>query len=157
MSWYNIITISSLAEHQRTDAFELWFWRRLLRVAWTAMSQYVPVNIKGAQPWIFIGRTDAEAEVPIFRQSDVKSWLIRKDPDTGKDWRQKKGMTEDKMFGWHHWHNGHEFKQAVGGGVGQGTLTCWSPWGCKELDSTEWLNNNQYFRGLYHKNMWNEW
>ena len=89
-----------------------------------------PVNPKGIQPWIFTGKTDAETEteVPIFWPSDVKSWLIRKDPDAGKDQRQEeKEMTEDKMFGWHNQHNGHEFMQAVGDGVGQGTLVCWSP------------------------------
>ena len=100
-----------------------------------------PVNPKGNQSWIFIGRTNAEA--PIFWPSDVKSWLIRKDPDAGKDWRQEeKGTTEDKMFGWHRWLNRREFGQAPGNGEGQGGLACCSPWGCKELDTTEWLNNN---------------
>ena len=69
---------------------------------------------------------------------------IRKAPDTGKDWMQEeKGMTRDKMVGWHHWLNGHEFEQALGDGAGQGSLVCCSPWGCKELDRTEWLNNNK--------------
>ena len=67
-----------------------------------------PVNPKGNQPWIFNGRSDAEAEVPVFWPHDVKNLLIGKDPDAGKDWRQKKGMTEDEMVGWHHWLNGHE-------------------------------------------------
>ena len=72
-----------------------------------------PVSPKGNQPWIFIGRTDAEA--PILWPPDVKSWLIRKDPDTGQDWRQEeKGMTEEEMVGWHRWLNGHEFEQAPG-------------------------------------------
>ena len=69
-----------------------------------------PVNAKGSQPWTFIGKTNAEAETPIFRPPDVKSWLIRKDSDAGKDWRQEdKGMTENEMVGWHHQLNGHEF------------------------------------------------
>ena len=74
-----------------------------------------PVNSKGNQPWIFIGRTDAEAETPILWPSDMKNWLIWKDPDAGKDWRrEEKGMTEDEMVGWHLWLNGHEFEQIPG-------------------------------------------
>ena len=99
------------------------------------------VNPKGNQSWIFIGRTDAEAEVPILWPPDVKNWLIGKDPDAGKDWRQEeKGVTEDKMVGWHHQLNGHEFKQAPGAGDGQGSLVCCTPWGHKESDMTEQLN-----------------
>ena len=86
-----------------------------------------PISIKGDQPWIFIGRTDAEAEAPISWLPDVKSQLIRKDPDAGKDWREKKGMTEDEMVGWYHQLNGHEFEQALGDGEGQGGLMCYSP------------------------------
>ena len=79
-----------------------------------------PINPKRNQSWIFIGGTDAEAEAPIFWPPDVKSWLIRKDSDAGKDWRQgEKGMTEDKMIGWHHWLNGHESEQALGVGDGR--------------------------------------
>ena len=69
-----------------------------------------PVHPKGTQPWVFTGRTDAEAEAQILWPSDVKSWLIAKDPDAGKDWRREKGMTEDERVGWHHWFNGHEFE-----------------------------------------------
>ena len=99
-----------------------------------------PVNPKRNQSWMFIGRTDAEAEPPILWPHDAKSRLIREDPDAGKDWRQKeKGMTEDEMVGCHHWLNGHEFEQPPGVADGQGGLTCYSPWGCKELDTTEWL------------------
>ena len=94
-----------------------------------------PVNPKGNQSWIFIERTDAEA--PVFWPPDVKSWLIRKDPDSGKDWRQEKGTTENKMVGWHHRLNRHEFGQTPGNGEGQGGLACCSPWGRKELDTTE--------------------
>ena len=100
-----------------------------------------PVNPKGNQSWIFIGRTDAEAETPILWPHDVKKWLIWEDPDAGKDWRQeKKGMTEDEMVGWHHRLDGHEFQQAPEVGDGQGGLECCSPWGCKESDTTERLN-----------------
>ena len=102
-----------------------------------------PVHPKGNQSWLFFGRTDTEAEIPILWPPNVKNWLIRKDPDVGKDWRQEeKGMTEDEMVGWHHWLNGHEFQQALGVGDGQGSLECCSPWGCKESDTTEtkWLN-----------------
>ena len=70
-----------------------------------------PVHSEGDQPWIVIGRTDAEAETPVLWPPDVKNWLIWKDPDAGKDWRQEeKGMTEDEMVGWHHQFNGHEFE-----------------------------------------------
>ena len=100
-----------------------------------------PVHPKGDQSWVFIGRTDVEAETPILWPPDVKNWLIGKDPDTGKDWGQeKKGITEDEMVGWHHWLDGHEFEQAMGAGDGQGRLECYSPLGCIELDMTEWLN-----------------
>ena len=80
-----------------------------------------PVNTKGNQSWIFTGKTDAEVEAPILWLPDVKSWLIRKEPDAGKDWRQeKKRAREDEMVGWHHWLNGHEFQQAPEDGEGQG-------------------------------------
>ena len=100
-----------------------------------------PVHPKGNQSWIFIGRTDAEAETPIVWPPDAKNWVIGKDPDAGKDWRQEeKGTTENEMVGWHHWLDGHEFEQALGVGDDQGGLVCCSPWGLKELDTTEWLN-----------------
>ena len=102
-----------------------------------------PANPKGNQPWIFIGRTDAETEAPILWPPDVKSWLIGKNPDAGKDWRrEEKGTTEDEMVGWHHQLNGHEFEQTPGDGERQGSLVCCSPWDPKELDMTERLNNN---------------
>ena len=100
-----------------------------------------PVHSKGDQSWVFIGRTDVEAETPILWPPNMKSWLIWKDPDAWKDWGQKeKGITEDEMVGWHHRLNGHEFEQGLGLGVGQGSLECCSPWSWKELDMTEWLN-----------------
>ena len=97
-----------------------------------------PVNPKGDQSWIFIGRTDAdaEAEAPGLWPSDVKSWLIRKNPDAGKDWRQEKGTTEDEMVGWHHQLDWHDFEQ------GQGSLACCSLCGRKESDTTDQLNNS---------------
>ena len=102
-----------------------------------------PVNPKGNQSWIFIRKTDAEAEAPILWPPDVKSWLIGKDHDAGKDWRQEdKETTEDKLVGWHHWLNRHEFKQALGDGEGQANLEHWSPWDHKEWNMTERLNNN---------------
>ena len=103
------------------------------------------VNPKGNQPWIFIGRTDTEA--PKLWLPDVKSWLIEKDADAGKDWRQEEERaTADEMVGWHHCLNGHEFEQTLGDGEGQGSLACCSPWGHKEVDTTERLNNNNYRR-----------
>ena len=107
-----------------------------------------PVNPKGNQPWIFIGRTDADAEAPILWPLDEKNWLIGKDTDAVKDWRQEekgttedeKGTTEVEMVGWHHQLDAYEFETAPGAGDGQGSLMCCSPWGCKVLDMTEQLN-----------------
>ena len=99
------------------------------------------VNPKGNHSWIFIGRTDAEVETPILWPPDAKNWLTGKDSDAGKDWTQdEKGMTEDEMFGWYHWLDGHEFEEVPWVGDGQGSLTCCSSWGCKESDMTEQLN-----------------
>ena len=97
------------AEHLRTDAFELWCWRTLESpLDWKEIQ---PVHPKGDQSWVFIGRTDAEAETPILWPPDAKNWLIWKDPDAGKDQRQEqKGMTKVEMVGWHHQLNGHEFE-----------------------------------------------
>ena len=95
--------------------------------SWESLGQQgdKPVNPKGNQSWIFIGRTDAEAEAPILWPPDLKNWLTGKGPDAGKDWRQEeKGSTEDKMFGWHHWLKEHEFEQTQGFGDAQGSLTC---------------------------------
>ena len=107
-----------------------------------------PVHTKGDQSWIFIGRTDAEVEAPILWPPDANSRRIGKDPDGGKDCRQEeKGTTEAEMVGWHHasWLNGHEFEQILGHGKGQGSLAYCGPWGCKELDTTERLNNNNTY------------
>jgi len=103
-----------------------------------------PVHPKGDQSWVFIGRTRIEAETPILWPRDAKNWLIWKDPDAGKDWGQEeKGTTEDEMIGWHHRLYGHEFEQALGVGDEQGGLLCCSPQGCKEFDTTDWLNWNE--------------
>ena len=119
---------------------------------WTVVLEKIPessldykeiklVNPKGKQSWIYSGRTDAKPETPILWPLDAKNWLIWKDPDAGKDWRQEeKGMTEDEIVGWHHQCNRHEFEQAPGAGDGQVSLVCCSPWGRKESDMTEWLN-----------------
>ena len=97
-----------------------------------------PVHPKGNQSSIFIGRIDAEAETPVLWIPDAKNWLIWKHSDAGKDWRQEeKGMTEDEMVRWHHWLDEHEFEWALRVGDGQGSLACFSPWCCKELDMTE--------------------
>ena len=128
------------AERWRIDAFELWCRRRLLRVPWDC-KEIQPVHSKGDQSWVFIGRSDVEAETPICWPPDVKSWLIWKDPDAGKDWGQEeKGTTEDEMVGWHHRLNGHEFGWTLGVGDRQGGLACCGSWGRKELDTTERLN-----------------
>ena len=111
------------AEHWTIDAFRLWCWRRLLRVPLDC-KEIKPVHPKGNQPWISIGKIGAEAEAPIFWLPDAKGWLNGKDPDSGKDLRQEKGMTEGKMVGWHHWLSGREFEQAPGDGEGQGSLVC---------------------------------
>ena len=127
------------AEHSRLDAFELWCWRRLLSPL--DCKEIQPVHPKGNQSLIFIGRTDVEAETPIFWPPSVKSLLIWKDPDAGKDWRQEeKGTTEDEMVGWHHWLNGHESESTPGVGDGQGGLVYCSSWGHKESDTTERVN-----------------
>ena len=106
-----------------------------------ACKEVLPVHPKVDHSWVFIGRTDVEAETPTLWPPDVKSWLIGKDPDAGKDWGQEeKGMTEDEMVGWHHWLNGHEFGWTLGVGDEQGGLVCCRSWGHKESDITEWLN-----------------
>ena len=111
-----------------------------------------PVNPKGNQSWIFIGRMDAKAEATILWPPDVRKWLFGKDPDARKDGGQEeKGMTEDEMVGWHHRLNGHEFEQAPWVSDGQGSLVCCSPWGHKESDMTEQLNWTQIGEICCHK------
>ena len=106
-----------------------------------------PVHPKGNQSWIFMGRTDAEAEAPILRPPAGKNWLTGKDPDAGKDWRQEEtGTRENEMVGWHHWLDGHEFEQTLGFGDGQGGLACCSPWG-RRVRHDGWLNWADISRG----------
>ena len=102
-----------------------------------------PVNPKGNQSWIFIGRTDAKTEAPILWPPEMKNWLIGKDPDAGKDWRQEKGMTEDEMVEWHHRLDGHGLEQALGIGDGQGNLACYSPGVAKsQTQLSDWTEMN---------------
>ena len=101
-----------------------------------------PVNLKGNQPWIFVGRTDAEAETPVFWSSDANSCLTGKVPDAGKDWGKKRRVSEDERAGCHHCCNGRDLGQTSGDAEGQRSFACYSPWRHKESDSTGWLNNN---------------
>ena len=151
------------AERWRIDAFELWCWRRLLRVPWTArrsnQSILKEINLKYSLEGLmlklklqYFGHTDAETEVPILWPPDAKSWL-RKDSDAGKDWRQEeKAVTENEMVGWHYLLNGYVFEQALGAGKGQESLVCCSSWGCKESDTNERLNNHNNRYKLAHQN-----
>jgi len=124
------------AEHWRTDDFEFVVLEKTLESPLDC-KEIKPVNAKGNQPWIFIGKIDGETETPILWLPDGKSQLTGKDPDAGKDWGQEeKGLTEDEMVGWHHWLNGHEFEQTPGDSEGQGSLACCSSRGCKESDTT---------------------
>ena len=136
-------------EYKESWALKNWyFWTVVLEKTLESPLESKEIKLvspKGNQSWIFIGRADAETEVPIIWPPDVKSQFIRKDPDAGRDWRQEeKEMTEDEMVGWHHWLNGHEFEQTPRDGEGQGSLACCSAWGRKQLDVTEWLNNNYF-------------
>ena len=118
--------------------FELWCWRTL--ESSLDYQEIKSVNLKGNQSWILLEALMVKLK-PIFWPPGVKNWLIGKDTDAGKDWRQEeKGRTEDEMAGWHHWLNGHELEQALGVGDGQGSLVFCSPWGCKELDKIMGLN-----------------
>ena len=131
------------------DSEESWALKNLC--FWTVMLEKTlesPLDCKEIQPvhpkdqsWVFIGRTDVEAETPILWPSDAKSWLIWKDPDAGRDWGQEeKGTTEDEIAGWHHWLDGHEFEWTPGVGDGKGGLACCDSWGHKELYTTERLD-----------------
>ena len=137
------------AEHWRIDAFELWCWRKLLRIPWTARrsNQSIPKEIN----------PDYALEGLMMKLQSFGHLVGRanhcKDPDAGKDWRQEeKGMTEDEMVERPHLLNGHEFEQSPGDSEGQGSLASWNPWGHKDLDRTEWLNNNNlnYLSGSKH-------
>ena len=132
-------------DYKESWALKNWcFWTVLLEKTVESpldCKEIQPVHPKGDQSWVFIGRTDVEAETTILWSTDVKNWLTWKDPDAGKDWGQEaKGMTVDKMVGWHHQLNGHAFGWTLRVGDGQGSLACCCSWGHKELDTTEWLN-----------------
>ena len=140
----------------------VWLWQLDLKKGrtwknwclWTVVLEKTPesssnrketksVNLKGDQPWIFTGRTNSEAEAAVFWPSDEKRGFTGKVPDTGKDWGQnEKRASEDEVAGWHHWYNEHELRQTLGDGEGHRGLACCRPWGCKELDTAGWLNNN---------------
>ena len=132
------------AECRRIDAFELWCWRRLLRVPWTTrrsnqsiLKDIQTVHSEGDQPWDFFGRNDAKAETPVLWPPHAKSWLIGKDSEAGRDWGQEeKGTTQDEMAGL----DGRESEWTLGDGNGQGGLACCDSWGRRESDMTEWLN-----------------
>ena len=133
------------AKRWRNDAFELWCWRRLLSPL--DCKEIQPVHSERDQPWDFFGRNDAKAETAVLWSPHVKSWLIGKDSDAGRDWGQEeKGMTEDEMAGWHYWLNGHESGWTPGVGDGQGGLACCNSRGHKESDMTEQLNWTELLR-----------
>ena len=128
------------AEHWRIDAFELWCWRRLLRVPWTARrsNQFI---LKEISPGCTLEGMMLKLKLQYFGPPHAKSWLIGKDSDAGRDWGQEeKGMTQDEMAGWHHWLDGRESEWTPRVGDGQGGLVCCDSWGGKELDATEQLN-----------------
>ena len=123
------------------------FWTVVLEKTLESPLDYKKIQLvhsKGDQSGVFFGRTDAKAETPVLWPFHVKSWLIGKDSDAGKDWGQEeKGTTEDEMAGSHHWLDGHESEWTLGVGDGQGGLAQCDSWGCKESDTTEWLNWTQ--------------
>ena len=131
--------------HKESWAVQNWcFWTVVLEKTLESpldCKEIQPVHPKGDQSWVFIGRTDVDAETLILWPPDAKSWLIWKDPEAGKDWGQgEKGMTEDEMVGWHHRLDGHGFGWIPRVGDGQRGLACCGSWGRKELDTTERLN-----------------
>ena len=127
------------AQHWRIDAFELWCWRRLLRVPWTARRSNQSI-LKKISPGISLEGMMLKPKLQSFFPPHVKSWLIGKDSDARRDWEQEeKGTTEDEMAGWHHWLDGRESEWTLGVGDGQGGLACCDSWSCKESDTTERL------------------
>ena len=146
------------AECQRIDAFELWCWRRLLRVPWTARrsNQFILKEISpGCSLEGLMLKLKLQYFAHLMRRTDS---FIGKDPDAGKDWRQEeKEMTEDDMIGWYHQLNWYEFEQAAGDEGGQGSLMCCGPWGCKETDMTEWLNQTEWLKERYMYSKKGEW
>ena len=127
-------------ECQRIDAFELWCWRRFLRVPWTARRSNHSM-LKEISPEYSLEGLMLKLKLQYFGHLVWRTDSLEKDPDAGKDWRQEeKGTTEDVIVGWHHWLNGHGFGWTPGVGDGQGGLACCGSWGCKESDMTERLN-----------------
>ena len=142
---FPVVTYGCELHHKESWGLKNWcFWTVVLEKTLESPLDYKeiqPVHPKREQFWVFIGRTDVEAETPVLWPPDRKSWLIWKDRDAGKDWGQEeKGTTEDEMVGWHRWLNGHGFGWTPGVGDGQGGLECCGSWGHKELDMTEQLN-----------------
>ena len=133
------------AKHWRTDAFELWCWRRLLRVPWTSRRS-TPSILKEISPGCSLEGLVLKRKLLILWPPDVKNWLIWKDLDAGRDWRQEKGTTEDEMVGWHHQLDGHQFEQAPGVGDGQGSLACCSPLGHRV--GHDWVTELNWTEGL---------
>ena len=144
---FSVVVYGCESFYKESWALKNWcFWTVMLEKTLQSpldSEEIQPINPKRDQSWIFIRRTDGEAETPILWPPDAKDWFIGKDPDAGKDWRwEEKGTPEDEMVGWHHWLNGHEFEsiETLGFGNGQGGLVCYSPWRRKESDMPEWLN-----------------
>ena len=145
-----------ISECQRIDAFELWCWRRLLRVPWTASRSSQSI-LKEISPECSLEGLMLKLKLQYFGYLMQRADSL-KDPDAGKDWRrEEKGMTEDEMVGWHHQLNGHELEQAPGVGNGQGGLACCSPWVLKESDMTEWLNWTELIAYKYFWMSCNSW
>ena len=147
MCRFSIVQRDSVAQGSVMHSLTYWyfcgcFWTVVLEKTLESpldFKEIIPVNPEGNQSWIFIGRTDAEAEAPILWPPHGTSWLIGKDSDVGRDWGQEeKRMTEDEMAGWHRWLNGHESEWTPEVGDGQGGLVCCNSWGRKESDTTEW-------------------
>ena len=156
--WKQCQTLRLSSQGYDFSSSHVWIWELDSEESWEPKNWYFwtvvlektlesPLDCKEIQPvhskdqsWVFTGRSDAEAETPVLRAPDAKSWLIWKDPDAGKDWGQEKGTREDEMVGWHHWLNGHEFGWAPGVGDGQGSLACCNSWGRKQLATTGQLN-----------------
>ena len=135
------------AEHQRIDAFELWYWRRLLRAPWTARRSNLSI-LKEINPEYSLEGLMLKLKFQYFSHLMWRTDSVKKDPDAWKDWRQEEKRTrEDEMVEWHHQLNGHEFEQAPGVGNRHWSLACWSPWGHKESDTTEQLNWTDYDGG----------
>ena len=144
------------AEHRRIDAFELWCWRKLLRVPWTASRSNQSI-LKEVSPEYSLEGLMLKLKLPILWPPDVKNQLIWKDPNAQKDWRlEEKGMAEDEMAGWHHWVDGRESEWTLGVGDGQGGLACCDSWGPKESDMTEWLNWTELKASLFGTYLWME-